>query len=82
MGPVIPFRRRSIVPLALRAIAAAVLAFAVTLILLNWKSSPGHQAAHVEIIRPPPKLSGPIEVIDGDTVRMNGTVYRLGRRVA
>ena len=32
---------------------------------------------NVEVIRPTPKLFGPIEVIDGDTVRMNGTVYRL-----
>ena len=32
---------------------------------------------NVEVIRPTPKLLGPIEGIDGDTVRMNGTVYRL-----
>src|SRR5260370_33725914 len=32
-----------------------------------------------EVIRPTPKLFGPIEVIDGDAVRMNGTVYRASR---
>ena len=32
---------------------------------------------NVEVIRPTPKLFGPIEGIDGDAVRMNGTVYRL-----
>jgi endonuclease YncB( thermonuclease family) len=44
---------------------------------LNWQSSGGRAAANVDIIRPDPKSAGPIEAIDGDTVRMNGTVYRL-----
>jgi endonuclease YncB( thermonuclease family) len=77
MGPVLPFRRRSSLPIVLGAIAAAVFAFATTTAFLNWRSGPGHQAANVEIIRPTPKIAGPIEVIDGDTVRMNSTVYRL-----
>jgi endonuclease YncB( thermonuclease family) len=75
MGPVIPFRRRSRFPIVLGAIAAALFAFAATVAFLSWRSSPGHEAANVEIIRPGP--AGPIEAIDGDTVRMNGTVYRL-----
>ena len=37
MSPVIPFRRH---PIALGAIAAAVLAFAGTTIVLNWQSRP------------------------------------------
>jgi len=36
----IPFRRRSSLPIVLGAIAAAVLAFAVTMIFLNWQSRP------------------------------------------
>ena len=28
-------------------------------------------------MRPDPGLTGPIELIDGDTVRLNGTAYRL-----
>jgi len=44
---------------------------------LPCAGSPVHQSVNVEVIRPTPKLFGPIEVIDGDTVRMNGTVYRL-----
>jgi endonuclease YncB( thermonuclease family) len=74
MGLVIPFRRRSRLPIVLGAIAAAVFAFAATMAFLNWRSSPGQRAANVEII---PQPAGPIEAIDGDTVRMNGTVYRL-----
>jgi endonuclease YncB( thermonuclease family) len=77
MGTVLPFRRRSRLRIVLGAIAAAVFAFATTLAFLNWRSSPGHEAANVDIIRPTPKPTGPIEAIDGDTVRMNGTVYRL-----
>jgi endonuclease YncB( thermonuclease family) len=77
MGPLIPFRRRSRLPIVLGAIAVAMFAFASTMAFLNWRTSPGHRAANVEIIRPTPQLADPIEVIDGDTVRMNGTIYRL-----
>jgi endonuclease YncB( thermonuclease family) len=77
MSPVIPFRRRSNAPSILGAIAAAVFAFAATMAFLNWQASPGHQATNVEITRPTPRLSGPIEVIDGDTVRFKGETYRL-----
>jgi endonuclease YncB( thermonuclease family) len=28
-------------------------------------------------LHPEPGLTGPIEVIDGDTIRLNGTAYRL-----
>jgi endonuclease YncB( thermonuclease family) len=75
---VIPFRRRSGLPIAVWAVAAVVLAFAATTIYLNWRSTP-----HVVILRPDPRpnptptQSGQIEAIDGDTVRSNGVVYRL-----
>ena len=76
MGPVIPFRRRSILPITLGAITAAVLAFAATMAFLHWK---GGAAFHSDVksLRPDPGPTGPIEVIDGDTVRLNGTAYRL-----
>jgi endonuclease YncB( thermonuclease family) len=80
MSPVIPFRRRLRLPswpIILAAIAAAVVTFAVSMAFLNWKSSPAHQTANVEVIRPGPTQSGQIEVIDGDTVRFQGAVYRL-----
>jgi hypothetical protein len=42
---------------------------------LNWQSAwPGSQQTNVEILRPTPKQSGPIEVIDGDTVRHGGAI--------
>lgn len=37
MGPAIPFRRRSNLPIAIGAIAIAVLAFAATAVFLNWQ---------------------------------------------
>lgn len=77
MGPMIPFRRRSILPMALGAIAAAVLAFAATTAFLDRKGGAALQHNEVKILRPEPRLTGPIEVIDGDTVRLNGTAYRL-----
>ena len=61
--------------IVLGAIATAVFAFAATTIFLNWKSE--HHATNVEIIRGSGYSSSPIDVIDGDTVRMNGTAYRL-----
>ena len=61
--------------IVLGAIATAVFAFAATTIFLNWKSE--HHATNVEIIRGSGYSSSPIDVIDGDAVRMNGTAYRL-----
>jgi hypothetical protein len=78
MSPVIPFRRRSSVPIAIWAVAAAGLAFAGTTILLDWwPSNPVVRQSEVVILRPEPRQSGPIEVIDGDTVRLQGVEYRL-----
>jgi endonuclease YncB( thermonuclease family) len=78
MSPVIPFRRRSSLPIVLGAIVAAVVAFAATMTFLSWQSRPdANKPTNVEIIRPEVRPSGPIEVIDGDTVRFNGAVYRL-----
>jgi hypothetical protein len=79
MSPVIPFRRRSSLPIVLGAIPAAGLAFAATtaFLNLNWQSTPGVQQTNVEILRPTPSLSGQIDVIDGDTVRFQGMVERL-----
>jgi endonuclease YncB( thermonuclease family) len=76
MSPAIPFSRRSNWPIVLWAIVAAAVAFAVTMAFLNWQSSkPAVQQTHVKVLRPSP--SPPVEVIDGDTVRLNGEVYRL-----
>jgi endonuclease YncB( thermonuclease family) len=77
MPPVIPFRRRSILPIALGAVAAAVLAFAATMAFLNWQSTSGEQRTNVQVLRPAPNQSGQIDVVDGDTVRFKGEVYRL-----
>jgi len=79
MSPVIPFRRRSSLPnlpVALWAVALAVFAFAATTIVMNWQSGPVQQI-HVQVLRPTPTQSGQIDVIDGDTVRFQGVVYRL-----
>jgi endonuclease YncB( thermonuclease family) len=78
MSPVIPFRPRSTVPIAVWIVAGAVLAFAATYIFLEWQGSPSPTKSHrVQIIGPAPSEFGPIEVIDGDTVRLQGVVYRL-----
>jgi endonuclease YncB( thermonuclease family) len=63
-------------PFALGAIGVAVIAFAATTIYMNWQSKPGTQVG-IENARGDTIQSGPIEVIDGDTVRFNGAVYRL-----
>src|SRR5438874_1037617 len=78
MSPVIPFRRRLSLPsflIVLGAVALAVFAFAATTIFMNWQSEPVQQT-HVQVLRPNPTQSGQIDVIDGDTVRSNGAVYR------
>ena len=85
MAPAIPFRRRSSWPsllIVLGAVAAAVIGFGATMTFLNWQSRSGIEQTRVEILRPAPNQSGPIQsgpidVIDGDTVRFNGAVYRL-----
>jgi endonuclease YncB( thermonuclease family) len=77
MSPVIPFRCRSSLPgllIALGAVAAAVIGFAASTTFMNWQSKPGTQIS-VENARA--IQSSPIEVIDGDTVRFEGAVYRL-----
>ena len=85
MSSVIPFRRRSkhqYTPLALAALIAVVFGFAATWAFVTWQSE------GVDISRYVPWQSGgisisryvpwhPIQVIDGDTVRFNGAVYRL-----
>lgn len=61
----------------LGAVAAAVIGFAATMTFLNWQSGPGAEQTRVKILRPSPPQSAQIEVIDGDTVRSNGVVYRV-----
>src|SRR6476660_3776230 len=68
MLPVIPFRRRSRyprVPFALGALAAIALGAAVIAAWMIWQRSSVSPSGQI------------IEVIDGDTVRLNGAVYRL-----
>jgi endonuclease YncB( thermonuclease family) len=72
MSPVIPFRRRSkhwYARLALAALTVAVFGFAATWAFVTWHSGGVDLSRGVR--------SPPIEVIDGDTVRFNGAVYRL-----
>lgn len=50
--------------------------------LANWKSAltvrdAGRSANRPAILRPELRLSGPMEVIDGDTIRHEREVYRL-----
>jgi len=68
MSPVIPFRRRSRyprVPFALRVLAAIALGAAAIAAWMIWQRSSVYPSGQI------------IEVIDGDTVRLNGAVYRL-----
>ena len=82
LGPVIPFKRSSMA-FALVVFAAAVVAFVATMAFLNGKAGPAdqypaiQQQNEVTILRPEPRSSVPIDVIDGDTVRMQGSTYRL-----
>jgi endonuclease YncB( thermonuclease family) len=77
MGPVIPFKRRSNLTFALVAVAAATVVFGATIAFLNWKAGPAVPVNEVKILRPDLPPPGPIEVIDGDTVRHAGFTYRL-----
>jgi endonuclease YncB( thermonuclease family) len=83
MGRLIPFVGRSTLPVALWAIAAAAVAFFATTAFLDWKARPAIppplvvQQNDVTILRPERRLPGSIEVIDGDTLRLQGVVYRL-----
>jgi hypothetical protein len=68
MSPVIPFRRRSRyprVPFALGVLAAIALGAAAIAAWMIWQRSSVSPSGQI------------IEVIDGDTVRFNGAVYRL-----
>ena len=68
MSPVIPFRRRSRyprVPFALGVLAAIALGAAAIAAWMIWQRSSVSPSGQI------------IEVIDGDTVRLNGAVYRL-----
>jgi endonuclease YncB( thermonuclease family) len=72
MSPVIPFRRQSkrqCASLAFAALIVAVFGFAATCAFVTW------QSGGADLNRSVP--SDRIEVIDGDTVRFNGAVYRL-----
>src|SRR5258706_6515154 len=44
---------------------------------LNWKDRIGAHQISTETERPSANQSAPIDVIDGDTVRFQGSVYRL-----
>ena len=76
MSPVIPFRRRSgyqYVRLALAVLTVAVLGFAATWAFMTWQSGGGDLSRGTNRSVP----SHWIEIIDGDTVRFDGVVYRL-----
>ena len=77
---------RSTMTFALLAIGAAAAAFVATMAILSWKAGPAVQQTvapqqGVTIQRPEPPRpfvpSSPINVIDGDTVRYEGSTYRL-----
>jgi endonuclease YncB( thermonuclease family) len=83
MGRVIPFVRRSRLPIVPGAVVLAAFALGGTTVFLNWKTqlaaaqSPAVAQDSVTIFRPEPRMSGPIEVVDGDTVRQQGITFRL-----
>ena len=71
MSPAILFRRRpKRRSFALAALVLPVFGFAVTWAFMMWQRG-GPGPSHRSVPSPP------IEVIDGDTVRFNGAVYRL-----
>jgi endonuclease YncB( thermonuclease family) len=71
MSPAILFRRRpKRRSLALAALVLPVFGFAVTWAFMMWQRG-GPGPSHRSVPSPP------IEVIDGDTVRFSGAVYRL-----
>jgi endonuclease YncB( thermonuclease family) len=74
MSRVIPFRGPNVPSVLIAATAVAVIGFAAT--FLNWQSRTGTQIS-AENSRGSTIQSGPIEVIDGDTVRFEGAAYRL-----
>lgn len=74
--------RQTGVALALGALIAAAAAFFAATAFLDWKAKPaiqlpGAQQTDLTLSRPEPRPSGPIEIIDGDTVRQQGITYRL-----
>ena len=74
--------RRPSLAFVVGAVALAAVAFVGMTAFLNWKAGPAAQRPaaqqnNVTILRPEPRLAGPIEVIDGDTVRQQGYTYRL-----
>src|SRR3954449_2246339 len=71
MSPAILFRRRpKRRSLALAALVLPVFGFAVTWAFMMWQRG-GPDPSHRSVPSPP------IEVIDGDTVRLEGVAYRL-----
>ena len=86
-SPLLWLPRLSRWPIVLGAIAATLLAFTATTLFLNSREGVQHKTKEVVIIRGTSdsgssggsnNSSGPpIEVVDGDTVRMNGERYRL-----
>jgi len=82
-GQMIPPNRGSSIRFALGAVAAAAMAFVATMSFLNWKDAPAAvqqatvQQKEVTILRPDPRPSSPIDIVDGDTVRYEGSTYRL-----
>lgn len=63
-------------------VSALVVAVVTAMALVNWKTAPIVRDAAVRqndaaILRPELRLSGQIDVIDGDTIRHQREAYRL-----